>query len=158
MKKQFRLIDIFKRFKLENLVLGSNCATITLSYTNWDSEAAWQLYVELITRVTSQPLDETEGDEQTALESVYSLFNSSREILKNYGKNALSFTPIAIILVNKLLRPFTSKWHKQSLQNGFQKTEIKKEFREELSKLRDSLICYIKMLAELAGVPDYTEV
>jgi len=31
-----------------------------------DRNAAWALYVELITRVTSQPLGDAEGDEETA--------------------------------------------------------------------------------------------
>ena len=157
MKKHIKLIEIFKRFKLEHLVIGTNCASITLSYTNWDSEAAWQLYVELITRVTTQPLSDLEGDEQTALQSIHSLFDIIRGILKAYGKNATSFTPTAIILTNKLLRPFTSKWHKLSMQNGFKKAETRKEFRDELSQLRKSLIHYVQLLANMAGVSDLTD-
>ena len=157
-KRTLKLIDVLKRFKLESLVIGSSCASITLSYTNWDSEAAWLLYVELITRVTSQPLDESEGDEQTALESIHSVFAITRDILKNYGKNARSFTPVALILVNKLLRPFTSKWHRQSIQNGFNKDDAQKEFRNDLNKLRESLVSYIKLLAEMSGVSDFVDV
>lgn len=152
--KRTTILDVLRRFKLESLVIGSNCATMTLSYTNWDSEAAWQLFVELITRVTSQPLPESDGDEKSALNSVYSLFSITRDILKNYGKNARSFTPFTILILNKLLRPFTSKWHKESLNNAFQKDETRKLFRSELEELRVSLMHYIQLLADMAGVDD----
>ncbi len=32
-----------------------------------DKAAAWELYVELLTRIATQPLDQNHGDEKTAL-------------------------------------------------------------------------------------------
>lgn len=36
-----------------------------------DSEAAWKMYLELLTRITTQPLPDNSGMESSALESVY---------------------------------------------------------------------------------------
>jgi hypothetical protein len=43
-----------------------------------DKTAAWELYVELLTRITTQPLAPEHGDETTALESVHDLFPITR--------------------------------------------------------------------------------
>ena len=50
-----------------------------------DKSAAWELYIELLTRITTQPLPSEDGVEQTALDSVYSLFPLTREIIKRNG-------------------------------------------------------------------------
>ena len=47
-----------------------------------DKDAAWELYIELLTRITTQNLSPDEGDELTALESIYSLFGLTREIIR----------------------------------------------------------------------------
>ncbi|MBP5788884.1 MAG: hypothetical protein J6W29_01440, partial [Neisseriaceae bacterium] len=39
-----------------------------------DRNAAWELYVEMLTRISTQPLKDEHGDEQTALNSIHSLF------------------------------------------------------------------------------------
>lgn len=39
-----------------------------------DREAAWELYVEMLTRITTQPLPDDVGDEKVALDSVYAIF------------------------------------------------------------------------------------
>jgi len=43
-----------------------------------DREAAWELYVELLTRVTTQSLLPESGDEKAALDSVYAIFPLTR--------------------------------------------------------------------------------
>ena len=47
-----------------------------------DKDAAWELYVELLTRITTQPLLDKDGDEEAALQSVYALFGLTRSIIK----------------------------------------------------------------------------
>src|SRR5690242_19584304 len=47
-----------------------------------DSRAAWELYIELRTRITTQPLGYRAGDEAAALDSIYQLFQLSRNIIK----------------------------------------------------------------------------
>ena len=121
-----------------------------------DKAAAWELYVELLTRIATQPLDEMHGDEKTALDSVYSLFAITRQVLKNNTRNCTEFTKIAIIVLNQVIRPFTAKWHRLSLQNAFSDFDKQKEFRDELAKLQNILRKYTKMLADMAGVEDLT--
>ena len=48
-----------------------------------DKDAAWELYIELLTRVTTQSLKIDHGDEQSALLSIHSLFDITRNIIKS---------------------------------------------------------------------------
>lgn len=121
-----------------------------------DKNAAWDMYVELLTRVTTQPLNQEHGDEKTALDSIYSLFDITRQILKSNTRNCTEFTKIAIVVLNQVIRPFTAKWHKLSIEGAFSHQEARKEFRAELSSLQKMLRKYTKMLADMAGVEDLT--
>lgn len=122
-----------------------------------DKKAAWDLYIELLTRITTQNLDRAHGDEETALASVYSLFAITRQIIKDNGKDCSEFAKIAIIILNQKIRPFTAKWHKVSVAGGFDREETCQEFREELSLLQNVLSVYTQMLAQMAGVEDLTK-
>lgn len=121
-----------------------------------DKAAAWELYVELLTRITTQPLDPKHGDEQTALESVHLLFPLTRQVLKSNGRDCAQFAKLAVIVLNQIVRPFTAKWHLLSLKGAFEKPEKRKEFRKELASLQIELGKYTRMLAEMAGVEDLT--
>ncbi len=121
-----------------------------------DKAAAWELYVELLTRVATQKLDNKHGDEKTALDSVYSLFQITRQVLKNNGRHCTEFAKIAIVILNQVVRPFTAKWHKLSLNGAFSDTNQCQEFRQELEEIQTFLKQYTKMLADMAGVEDLT--
>lgn len=121
-----------------------------------DKKAAWELYIELLTRISTQILDTTHGDEQTALESIYSLFPTTRQIIKENGRDCFEFSKLAIVILNQKIRPFTAKWHKVSVNEGFQNKEKCKLFRDELSELQVVLKIYTQMLGEMAGVEDLT--
>jgi hypothetical protein len=116
------------------------------------------MYIELITRITTQPLALEDGDEATALESIHSIFEITREILKTKGKKAINFTRIAIVVLNQIIRPFTAKWHKKMLNNAFQISDECLTFREELDNLQLELIKYTRLLADLARVEDLTAI
>ncbi len=122
-----------------------------------DRDAAWELYIELLTRITTQRLCYEDGDEKTALDSIYSLFAITRSIIKTHGRGCIEFTKLAVLVLNQIIRPFTARWHKISIDTGFNSEEICKEFREELSQLQELLRIYTKMLADMAGVEDLTE-
>ncbi|MFN0086050.1 MAG: hypothetical protein ACKVX9_11750 [Blastocatellia bacterium] len=121
-----------------------------------DKAAAWALYIELLTRITTQPLAEQHGDEKTALTSIYSLFGLTREVIKANGRHCIEFTKIAVVVLNQVIRPFTAKWHRRSLEGAFDNPDGCREFREELAELQAKLRIYTKMLAEMAGVEDLT--
>ncbi len=123
-----------------------------------DKDAAWEMYVELITRITTQSLAEKDGNEQSALESIYSLFSLTRNILKKYGRDAQEFSKLAIIVLNQIIRPFTTKWHKLALNGAFEDEEQRKKFREELEDLQNKLAIYTKMLADMADAGDLNKI
>ncbi|MDA8136051.1 MAG: hypothetical protein M0T82_15635 [Desulfobacteraceae bacterium] len=122
-----------------------------------DKDAAWELYVELLTRITTQNLEQSHGDEKTALASVYSLFGITREIIRHHGRKCSEFTKIAVIVLNQVVRPFTAKWHQASLEKTFDDPDQRNAFRKELAVLQKRLKTYTRMLADMAGVEDLTD-
>ena len=122
-----------------------------------DKNAAWALYIELLTRITTQPLPIEHGDEKTALDSVYSLFATTREVIREYGPECIHFTKIAIVVLNQVIRPFTAKWHRKSIAGGFEDETERNDFRDELAALQKELRKYSRMLADIADVEDLTD-
>ncbi|MHA1971945.1 MAG: hypothetical protein ACTSW1_03060 [Candidatus Hodarchaeales archaeon] len=138
-----------------------------------EKKASWELYIELVTRISVQELDADKGLLREALSSIYSLFGITREILKKYGP--IVGTPkqdgniclgfLAISILNYSLRPFLSKWH--PLLQDYEDTrklevsrfehekrwEKNKELREDLKKIQEILGNYASLLAEVAKVP-----
>lgn len=151
------LATLFKNFHLEKVKLNLRVAEAEFSFQETDRDAAWELYVEMLTRIVTQPLPAGVGDEQTALDSVYSLFPTTREILRRRGQGATEFSKVAIPVLNQVVRPFTAKWHRESLAGAFDDEAKRKEFREELESLQEELRNYNRMLAEVAGVEDLTD-
>ncbi|KIM06856.1 MAG: hypothetical protein KU38_11715 [Sulfurovum sp. FS08-3] len=117
-----------------------------------DRAAAWDLYIELLTRITTQPLHEGSGDEKTALDSIFAIFALTRTTLKTHGYRCQEFAKIAIVVLNQRIRPFTAKWHKLSIEGAFGDLEQCKAFREELKQLQEVLNIYTQMLGDMAGV------
>lgn len=122
-----------------------------------DKNAAWELYIEMLTRIATQYLEPEEGDEATALESIHKLFELTRNIIKTYGRECFEFTKIAIVVLNQIIRPFTAKWHRELISGSFADAEECKLFRTDLEVLQKELRKYTKMLADMASVEDLTE-
>lgn len=122
-----------------------------------DKNAAWELYIEMLTRIATQYLEPEEGDEATALESIHKLFELTRNIIKTYGRECFEFTKIAIVVLNQIIRPFTAKWHGELISGSFADAEKCKLFRTDLEVLQKELRKYTKMLADMASVEDLTE-
>lgn len=151
------LSDFFKKFQMNSIKIGPRWASVDISFEDADKEAAWELYIEMLTRIVTQPIRPGTGDEKTALESVYSLFSTTREILRQYGRKTTQLSKIAIPILNQVVRPFTAKWHGMYLSGSFNNPLILKEFRDELTILHLSLRGYNRMLADIAGVEDLTD-
>ena len=111
--------DLFRQWGLTSIKLNVGFAEMEFKATEDDQIAAWDMYVELLTRITTQPLEDGTGDEETALTSVFNLFAITREILKTKGRQANNFTKVAIIVLNQVIRPFTAKRHKKSFRVHF---------------------------------------
>ena len=121
-----------------------------------DQLAAWALYVELLTRTATQPLQGDVGDEEAALKSIYAIFPLTRQIIKEHGPACIEFTKIAIVVLNQVIRPFTAYWHPKSKQGAFADPEVRERFREDLEELQTSLSIYTRMLGDMASVEDLT--
>ena len=136
-----------------------------------DSElqAAWSLYVELVTRVAVQSLDEG-GLIREALSSLHQLFPETRTILRKAGPGVGATMPsvggLAIGVLNRGLRPFLTKWHPElfhwesRIPEGTSPRDHESDFprREELlrelNSLQDELEQYAVALGKIAGVRD----
>ena len=148
---------LFKGGRLEKVRLGPKWASMEIAFGDSDQDAAWELYIEMLTRIVTQPLPSEVGDEKTALDSVYALFPITREILRRHGRTTMRFSMVAIPVLNQVIRPFTAKWHKESLAGAFQDESKRREFRIELEALQEDLHSYNSMLAKIAGVEDLTD-
>jgi len=131
--------DWLIKWNLDSLKVKVGFLEMEWSPKNIDKDAAWDLYIELLTRITTQTLRLEEGDEETALTSIFSLFETTRSIIKKYGRECIEFTKIAIIVLNQIIRPFTAKWHKLKLDGELNKEEGCINFRKELVDLQEPL-------------------
>lgn len=115
--------------------------------TSEESAPAHTLWVELTTRITTQPLHYRSGDEETAAASVASLFATVRALMSKHPK-AHEFHRVALALLNDTLRPYTARWHGWMTQDGnkvdrdgkpilrFRDEWVRRKFREELQQLQ----------------------
>ncbi len=133
--------------------------------------AAWSLYVELITRIGTQPLDPDHGLVSEALASLYKIFDITRQILREagpaVGARRESVGGISITVLNKGLRPFLAKWHydfdrwmssrpTEMTIYDHERAWVKDALiRGELQKLRQDIERYADALAQIAGVKNY---
>ena len=152
-----KLPALFRKFQLDKIKIGPKFVNAEISFVAADEDAAWDLYVEMLTRITTQPLPSGVGDEKTALDSVYSLFAATREILRRRGRKTIQFSKVAVPMLNQIVRPFTAKWHGESLDDAFDDPDKRAEFRKELTVLQKDLRNYARLLAEIAGVEDLTD-
>jgi len=136
--------------------------------------AAWELYVELITRVSVVPLDRQEGLLREALASLYSIFGATRDILRRYGPEVaapkidgqLTFGFLAVTILNAGLRPLLARWHpaltdwEHQRPDGVsalvheQAWERADELRTAINEVRVILTDYAATLALACGIPD----
>jgi hypothetical protein len=143
-----------------------------------DSErkAAWELYVEIITRVAAVPLSLDAGLLREALTSLHSLFQTTRGILRRYGPSVAEPKPdgqynfgfLAVALLNFGIRPLLSHWHpsladweacrptERSRSEHERAWDCAPALRSRLAETRDILMSYADTLAQACGVPDLT--
>ena len=138
-----------------------------------EKQAAWEIYVELVTRVPVAALENDRGILREALSSLYSLFQTTRTILRDLGPVKArsdgefngSVPYLGVSMLNTILRPLLSKWHpllqdyegKRPGSIGILEYERQWEnyaqLRQEIAELRKALLDYASALAEIAGTP-----
>ena len=151
-----QLNKLLEKWGLTSLKLTTPFLEMQWEPRDEDRTAAWELYVELITRVATQGLDPDEGDEAAALKSVYELFPLTRDTIKRNGRHCINFTRIAVVVLNQRVRPFTAKWHPRVLAGPLD-AAARQRFRAELVALQTDLRNYTRLLADLADVEDLTD-
>jgi hypothetical protein len=124
---------------------------------------AWKLFIETLTRISTQPLDMDSGSLREALTSLYTLFADTRELLKEMRPSkpttGTTVEVFAIKMLNQELRPFLSKWHvrlKAFEADHPKLTEsewpLNADCRAELETVRVRVISYTRAFGELAGL------
>jgi len=122
--------------------------------TDADRSAAWELYTELRTRITTQPLAYRHGDEETALTSIYNLFGLTRTAIKNH-EGCTHFATLAVYVLNGYIRPFTAYWHKVEVAGRLSSSDTCHRFRRELVHLQGKLRLFMQLLGHLAEGEDF---
>ena len=160
--------------KLANVSINLNLPWVGGISGTWEPDesevkAAWELYVEMVTRTPLGSVSPGEGSAREALTSIYSLFDTTREILKKYGPGIaipkggrkLSFGYLAVSMLNHVLRPCLTVWHPRlqawERENpGKLETEWadREEFQKGLDKSREQLSQYASLFAKVADVPE----
>jgi hypothetical protein len=117
--------------------------------------AAHSLHVELISRITTQPLGYNEGSEESALKSVFSLFAVARELTRS-ATGAQTFETIVWHVLNTFVRPFTAKWHVKAQAGELRALDSSDVFRAELEIVQKRLIALDSVLAKIADAEWYS--
>ena len=135
--------------------------------------AAWEIYIELVTRVPLGTLEEDGGILREALSSLHPLLPTIRTILRQLGPMKMrsdaeltqSCSYLAVSMLNVTLRPFLSKWHpllkdyqeRRPAAAGIleyeQHWQYYRQFRQEMSTLRKALLDDARGFAQIAGTP-----
>jgi hypothetical protein len=133
-----------------------------------ERDAAWEMYVELITRVSVAELAADEGLLEEALASFYALFAITRDILRRHGptvarpKNGtVSFGHLAVAILNQALRPLLATWHPllddhlATRPAGVSRVEWERswdrhdDLRAAIGEVRATLAAYAGLLGEV---------
>ncbi len=160
---------LITRISATKLTIGLPFNLGSLEFENDDvqQKVAWSLYVEISTRIPLGVGYETFRD---MLSSLYSLFNVTREILREVGPEVAagprSLGNVVIDILNEGIRPFLSKWHPLlkaheekrqpniSVYDYEQSWEHAEELRKDITHLQEQLVIYKIALEIIAGISD----
>ena len=152
-----QLRKLLEQWDLDSLKIKAGFLEMEWVPRDEDKTAAWDLYVEMLTRVATQRLAPSQGQELAALQSIYQLFPLTREIIKRNGRHCVNFSKIAVVVLNQLIRPFTTKWHVPLASGTVLSEDQVVQFRVELLRLQTDLRKYTQLLADMAGVEDLAD-
>lgn len=147
-----KLHDYLEKSGLENCEVSLLFLKLNFKAKQSEQTAAWTLFVELVTRITTQNLPDDAGVEKRALDSLYEFFTNARSILVQHGRTAQDFSVLTVYVLNHLLRPFLAVWHKKSNEGAFTRPRDCADFRKELKGLQKELRACAFCLADGAGV------
>lgn len=138
--------------------------------TRESQQVAWKLFVECSTRTSSQALHSDTGLLREALSSLYGLFATVRETLKQTQPSKRTGSDptvehLAISMLNIELRPFLSHWHPQLLRWERQHPDSSEAdwpdnelCRSELAAMQQRLRAYVLAFGRLAQIPNTEQI
>lgn len=126
-----------------------------LTHGEAERKAAWELYVELRTRIATQELPLHSGDEGTALKSLHDLFGLTRTVLAKHGPEAGELGAIVMAALNEDLRPLTAYWHRADTEGSFARPDECGDFRSDLRAVQRRLSVLTDFLQSAARGNEY---
>jgi len=143
------VVDINLSLPLINSIRG------TWKVSDLERSAAWEAYIEIITRISPYWQGISQRDMEREMGVLEDLLNKLRDILKKYGPligktegvNELSFAHLALTIINVLLRPVLLK-RIRIVDSDADKQDVFKE----LDRVYAVLIDYCNILAQGADV------
>jgi len=141
-----------------------------LANSGLQRRVAWSIFVEIVTRIATQPMLDSEGDDGIALKSLYDLFQSTREsisemnsisVLPSRKRNLDTVETYSLAMLNQDLRPFLSKWHpiwdvwrKANPDTLCSHWDLHTAFRSDLKILQPKIRERAEGLGKIAGVSE----
>ena len=105
-----------RRFQTKSvsLSLPFKLGSVTFETTPTDRIVAWKAYVQLVTRKAALPFDEERDVIEDVYASLYSLFDTTRDLLLNLPpknfQNPDGISAILLRVLNDGLRPHLTRW------------------------------------------------
>jgi hypothetical protein len=145
--------DFLKDYQSDRVTLFSETFLRRWAHEPWepnvdDRKAAGKLHTQLTSRISTQRLGYLEGVETTALESLYALFQSTRDIADEFPA-CRHFEALSWDVLNVQVRPFTAKWHQESERGLLAALDATDGFRAELNDLQPVLRRFDDLLIHL---------
>ena len=110
------VLILFRRFQIKSASLNVpfKLGSVTFETTPTDRIIAWQAYVQLVTRKAALPFDDKHDVIEDVYASMYSLFDTSRDLLSNLPprsfENPDGISAILLRVINDGLRPHLTRW------------------------------------------------
>ena len=114
-----------------------------------DAVAAHVFLTEILTRISTQRLHFSEGDEKVALDSLYELFGLARDTIKDHV-GCVAFSDRTVAFLNGDFRSFMAKWHRKRLAGELDTRDGAVEFRTALRGIQDTFRTFAQVLHKMA--------
>jgi hypothetical protein len=111
------------------------------------SALAWDVYIELSTRIATQSLPLHSGEEKSALKSLRDLFQLTRDALHKREASSGELASIILKVLNEKVRPVTAYWHGVIGEGAFVHADEAGNFRADLLDVQREL----RLLADFLG-------
>ncbi|MFI6462130.1 hypothetical protein [Streptomyces sp. NPDC050528] len=139
-----------------------------------ERSAAWELYLQLVPRVSVEEPAADEGFLRETLSSFHTLFGTTRDILHRHGPQLappvppghISFAVLAVTVLNRVLRPLLATCHPRLAAYESQRPEGRDPvawerewehadaLRDAIAEILGVLRSLARILQEVAGVGD----